>query len=407
ARRLGAPGWLAVAAWVAAICAMASPSGPNPFAPALLLVLGALVLFERRPLAAGVLAGLCALFRLEFAVCAAAGIALALLLGGRRRETGTFVAAAAGTAALLYAPVLALAGIGPAFDLLIRYPLTGFREYQHLPFPLDYDGPLNTGSPLGFLRDSAEPLLLFYLPLATVLGLAGAVAALAPSPARRRPLAVATAVAALGPVAYLLARTDLFHTAAAAVMLAILAAAAIAAAPRRALAVVPALALLYVTVQGLDRRWLALHEDTVELGLPIAGGVTADPALVHELVPAAEAIRRAVPPGRPVYIAPRRSDLVTVGIPLLQVLAQRPNPTRYDVAQPGVVTTAPVQREIVADLERTRTPLVVRWTDPRSSAPEPNAGGRSSGVRILDAYLARRYRPAARFGSLRLLARRP
>jgi hypothetical protein len=66
-----------------------------------------------------------------------------------------------------------------------------------------------------------------------------------------------------------------------------------------------------------------------------------------------------------------------------------------------------VQREIVAALERTRTPLVVRWTDPVTAAPEPNAAGRSSGVRLLDAYLDRRYAPAGRFGAFLLLERRP
>ena len=60
------------------------------------------------------------------------------------------------------------------------------------------------------------------------------------------------------------------------------------------------------------------------------------------------AIQRRVPPGEPIYVAPARSDLVTSGNPLLYVLADRPNPTRYDIQAPGVVTSAPVQREIVA-----------------------------------------------------------
>jgi hypothetical protein len=108
----------------------------------------------------------------------------------------------------------------------------------------------------------------------------------------------------------------------------------------------------------------------------------------------------------PIYVTTRRSDLVTSGIPLLYVLAQRPNPTRYDIPAPGVVTSAPVQREIIRDLERTRTPTVVRWTDPITAAREPNAAGRSSGVRVLDDYLARAYRPAGRVGSFLLLERR-
>ena len=119
---------------------------------------------------------------------------------------------------VLYVPVVVAAGVGPSWDLLVDYPLTDFRDYQSLPFPLSYDGPLNTGSPGGFFTDWLEPLLLFYLPLALVLGLAGGAVALARRP--RAPRVIATAVLAIGVLAYLLVRTDLFHTAPLAVLVA-------------------------------------------------------------------------------------------------------------------------------------------------------------------------------------------
>ena len=168
-----------------------------------------------------------------------------------------------------------------------------------------------------------------------------------------------------------------------------------------------ALVLLYTAVEGLDRRWLVLREDTVALGLPVADGVRVRSGQALSLERVVAAIEDAVPLGDPIYVATRRADLVTAGNPLIYVLANRPNPTRYDIAAPGVVTSAPVQREIVADLMRTRTQLVVRDEDPLTAAREPNAAGRSSGVRLLDDFLARSYVPVARFGSLRLLTRRP
>jgi len=408
ARRGGAPGRLAGVAWVAAICSMASPSGPNPFPVALALALGALLVFERAPVAAGALAGACAAWRTELAAGLVLGVLAALLLSSRRGErapAARFAAAAGGTAALLYAPVVARAGLGPAWDLLVRHPLTEYRTYQGLPFPFGYDGPLNVSSPLAFLDDSLEPGLLFFLPLVLVVGLAAGGAEALRGPGA--PLRIATAGFALGPLSYLLARPDFLHTAPLAVVVAGLAAWAVAARPRAATGVVAGLALAYVVVQGLDRRWLALREETRRLDLPVADGVRTDPAVAAELEGAVAAIDRLAPPGAPIYVATRRSDRVTSGSPLLYVLARRPNPTRHDVAQPGVVTTAAVQREIVRDLERTRTPVVVRDTAARTAAPEPNAGGRSSGVRLLDAHLARRYRPVARVGSLRLLVRRP
>ena len=72
--------------------------------------------------------------------------------------------------------------------------------------------------------------------------------------------------------------------------------------------------------------------------------------------------------------------------------------------QPGVVTTAKVQREIVGDLARTR--VVVRWLDPRAEQHEANGSSRSSGVHILDDYLAVRFVQRARFGNYALLERR-
>jgi hypothetical protein len=60
----------------------------------------------------------------------------------------------------------------------------------------------------------------------------------------------------------------------------------------------------------------------------------------------------------------------------------------------------------VRDLDRSRAGVVVRFADPISAAPEPNRAGESSGVTILDDYLARAYRRVARFGPYVLLERR-
>ena len=97
---------------------------------------------------------------------------------------------------------------------------------------------------------------------------------------------------------------------------------------------------------------------------------------------------------------------MTAGNPLLYVLAGRPNPTRYDIQAPGVVTSEPVQRELVADLERTRPRVIVRDTSRVTAAREPNAAGRSSGVTLLDDHIARAYREVERFGAFVVLARR-
>jgi hypothetical protein len=95
-----------------------------------------------------------------------------------------------------------------------------------------------------------------------------------------------------------------------------------------------------------------------------------------------------------------------VGDTLLYILLDRSNPTRYDVVQPGVVTTAKVQREMRADLERTRTRLIVRWEAPVARATEDNGSGRSSGVTLLDEYIASHYARVGQYGDYLLLERR-
>jgi hypothetical protein len=389
ARRGASERW-ALVAWLVALLAMAYPTGPHPFPIALACALGALALHERHPVWAGVLTGACAAWRVEFAVALGAGIALGHV--DHRR----YVPAAIASAVALYAPVVVAAGLGPSWDLLVDYPLTDFRDYQTLPFPLAYDGPLDTSSMRGFVRHSLEPLLLHYLPLVLVVGL---LAILADGGWRRerRPYVVFAG----GALAYLLVRPDLFHTAPLAVMVAVLGAWTASASPRRALAWAAAGVLAYAAVEGLDRQWLVLRDDTRRLELPVADGVRVPLEDARELEEVVASLD-----GRRFYVLGMRGDRVTAGHPLLYVLAGSPNPTRYDIAAPGVVTSEPVQREIVADLERQPTPFVVRWLDPVTAAPEPNLAGRELGSRLLDQYLARSYRAYRRVGSFLILERR-
>ena len=63
-------------------------------------------------------------------------------------------------------------------------------------------------------------------------------------------------------------------------------------------------------------------------------------------------------------------------------------------------------KKMVPYEESVRTPMVVRYTAPITAAHEPNRAGRSSGVVLLDRYIAANYRPAVKFGFYVLLERR-
>ena len=421
ARRRTGP-YVSLAVWLISICAMAFPSGPHPSPLALVFSLGALLLFERRPVWAGVLIGLCFAWRIEFAAYLTVGIVLALALQveapqERIRQIVRVLISAAIVSALIYLPVVAAAGASRSWDLLIRYPLEDFSTYQSLPFPHLYHGPL------GSLDDWAGSLLPFYMPLTLMITLLSGLATLAVCFKRNRdwPI-IAGSVFSVGMAHYLLVRPDYFHTAPLTVMAAVIAAWAIGGAqalrPRVSaqawrrnaalcFAAVAALSLTYLIVQGTARRWLQATESVTRLTTPVGVPVRAAADVAGPLDEVVSYVRANSSPGEPIYVVGKRADVTTAGAPLIYVLTERPNPTRYDIAAPGVLTSAPVQREIVSDLQRTQPKLIVRWNSPTTAAPEPNPAGRSSGVRILDRYLAMHYRSQVRYGDWVVLSSRP
>jgi hypothetical protein len=412
--RRDAPEPLALGTWIAVVAVMAHPTLPHPNAPALALAFGAILLARRSPAGAGVLAGAAFAFRFDLGAAAAVGVAIAAADRGVPPSAATAegpargafdrgaalraAAAAAATAALLVAP-FALAAPGDFWDQTVGFALDE-QSLQRLPLPGSYDG--------GF---EPNKVLAFYMPYVLMGGLA---LWLLVSVARRAPLRLwAPFPLALAGLAYLLARADEFHLVPLAAVLPVLLATAAGRewpAGRRLPTAALALPLVLVALDGLDKNRIDLIDapPLAAIDLDAADGVKARPDEARALERLVDHVRERVPAGRPVFVANPRHDLVRAGNPLVYVLADRPNPTRYDVMQPGVVTTAPVQREIVRDLRRSGTELVVRWLSPVAAEAEPNGAGDSSGVRVLDRYLARGYAEVERFGDYAVLRlRRP
>jgi hypothetical protein len=405
--RREAPTPFALGAWVAVVAVMAHPTLPHPNAPALALAFGALLLARRSPAGAGVLAGLAFAFRFDLGVAAAVGVALAA--GGRHRgaprpAADAFdgraalraAAAATATAVLLVAP-FALAAPGDFWDQTVGFALDE-QSLQRLPLPGAYDGAFEPNKILSFY-------LLYVLMGGLALWLGVAAATRTPV---RLWAAFPLALAGLG---YLLARADEFHLVPLAAVLPVLLAGEGARqwlAGRTPVALALALPLVLVAIHGLDRNRIELVSGPPldRIHLDVADGVRAPREEARALEQLVRYVRERVPPGRPVFVANPRHDLVRAGNPLVYVLAGRPNPTRYDVMQPGVVTTEEVQREMVRDMRRSRSGLVIRWLSPLASEAEPNGAGRSSGVRILDRHIARTYMEVERFGDYAVLGPR-
>jgi hypothetical protein len=416
--RREAPAPVALVAWLVAACAAAEPTGAGAAPLAMLWALAAILVAgggrpgPRRAAGAGALVALAAAWRPDFAVYGGAGVLVTLALRGGWRPA----LACLGTAVLLslvaYAPFAAAAGPGRLADRLVAL---AFRDhaYWSLPFPLHYHGPLR-GWPPGALAGDLRHALRFYLPLLSVVGVGAAALGLALRGRRPSPAAAGLLAFALGGVLYLRSRPDVVHVQLPLVILAALlpltaiggwkaggrwgawrapegGAAQGAGAVRHAVAAVAVLAFALVGVNAVANRVSALVDPPTlaSLHAPGADGVEVPPAEARALDRVVALVRARVPPGEPIYVAPRRADLIKVNDPLVYVLADRANAGGEDF---GLLAGDAAQRRIVARLERTRPRVVVRWTDPVSSQREPNRRGIPSGSHRLDDYLAAHYR---------------
>ena len=385
----------------------------------------------RRAAAAGALAALAGFWRPDFGVFAAGAVCAALIvrwdggvdaagpstwrrttgrLGRRKRSVAAggapaaaFVAAAVALAGtlVLWAPFAAAAGLEEVWDTFVGGPVRD-GEYWSLSFPWLYDGPLR-GWPPGDLATDLKDLLGYELPLTGLAALAAASLAQAFRPPR--PVLAGLLVLGVGTVVYLLSRPDEQHAQPLLIAACAFVPITLAARPARPLAAVLAVALALLLVVGAANRLsaLVLPPDLEPVTLDGVPGIRVPPDEARALPPLVALVQRLVPPGEPIYVAPRRSDLVTLSAPLVHFLVDRPNLLEDDVllqARPAE------QRRIVAALRRGRPRVVVRWTDPISSRPEPNARGRPSGSRALDAHLASAYRLRARFGAYDVLVPR-
>ncbi len=390
----------ALAAWAAAALIVAQPTTANPAPVAFALALGAAaVAVAGRPVPAGALAALAVWWRPDAGLVAGAAVLAALLVARRPRAAAVAAGTAAGLALLLYLPWVVAAGPGGLWEALAG---SSAREggFWRLPFPVLYDGPLPLWPP-GELATRLKDAALYQLPLAGVVGLGAAAVALGRRPG---PAGAALLVAGAGALVYLLSRSDELHAQPLLVIVSALAALGAAATAHRPLRLLLAAVLGLVLVVGAANRVsaLVLAPELEPLDLPATPLVRVPPAEARALPALAGAVGRLTEPGEPIFVAPRRSDLVTLTNPLVHVLVDRPNVLRRDAF---LLAPRAEQARVVAVL-RARRPLVVRWTDPRSSLPEPNPRGRPSGSRALDEHLARAYELRGRYGAYDVLVPR-
>ena len=396
-RRPAGDRW-ALAGWAAAALTVAQPTSANPFPVALAFALGAVLAASRgRPVVAGLVAAVATAWRPDLGVIAAVAAAVAVPRAAWRAG-----AAWLGGVAVLYAPFVVAAGPGRVLDELFGRAADD-GAFWRLPFPIAYDGRLRTWPPADLASDLKDALG-YELPLIAAAASLALVALLVVH-RRRGPELTGLLVLAAGCGFYLFSRPDELHVQPLLVCLTALVPIAVAPDPRTPLARLLVVGLALIALAGAANRLSALLLPPELEPVHLAGvpGIRVPPAEARALPALAARVQRLVPPGEPIYVAPRRSDLVTLTDPLVHFLVRRPNVLDRDVSLQAKPSE---QARIVAALRAARPKAIVRWTDPASARPEPNDRGRPSGSRALDDYLAAAYRLDARFGAYDVLVPR-
>ncbi len=369
-------------------------------------------------IAAGLSFGAAFAFRHDMAAYLGASLVAARGLEGllARERFGewlrSWVRFVAGAAAIVF-PVTAffLAQVNPhelATQLLI-FPLTEFPRVRDLPYP-KFTGAVDE--------------LPFYAPFVVyAAAVAAAVYELArPSDgasraqARSRALTI-LAVALFGAFGFNQARvrSDLIHT----VHFFMLSLALLPALWRGALrfgrltqwisGMVIVTLFAALLVEPLD-SWLQVRERSavrealaarVRNGPPVAWGLPLEDWQLNVYL----AAKFYLQPGEPIYFGLKNHDMVFANDVMSYFLVDRPAVSRYHEMHPGLIETEPVQREIVAELERTR-PQVIFLTAMFEGAREANDANKSSGVEILDDYIREHYLMYGSSGPYEVMRRR-
>ena len=136
-----------------------------------------------------------------------------------------------------------------------------------------------------------------------------------------------------------------------------------------------------------------------------ARGQAGPAEFAPEALCAAELVAAQTAPDARILVGTMRHDKLFVNMVELYFAPGRPPGTHWYHYDPGLQTRADIQAQMVADLQRND----VRWAIRDASFDgmiEPNGSAVSSGVTLLDAYLATRFRQVAAFGNVSVWARR-
>jgi hypothetical protein len=147
------------------------------------------------------------------------------------------------------------------------------------------------------------------------------------------------------------------------------------------------------------RRWLP---DRIPMEVERAKGLS-QPRKWPNYGQVIEWVRQNTDPDETIYVGVMKHDTLLANDVMLYFLAERRSATRFAELHPGVVTTEAVQREMIGSLTESDTRVLVLTS---SISAQPNLSAVSSGVHLLDEYIAENFALAVDYESHQIWTRR-
>ena len=108
-------------------------------------------------------------------------------------------------------------------------------------------------------------------------------------------------------------------------------------------------------------RPLIVPYSTAAIDVPHTRGILAGDGQAKTVQAMVRVVRARTTPDDSVFVGCHRHDVVIVNPTLTYLLIDRPIPTRYHELHPAIADTDEVQREIIAELEKSSVRLAVLW----------------------------------------------
>jgi hypothetical protein len=115
-------------------------------------------------------------------------------------------------------------------------------------------------------------------------------------------------------------------------------------------------------------------------------------------------VQRTSPQDR-IFVGAGRHDKIIADDIRFYFVSGRPAITKWQEFDPGVQTTLPIQKQIIASMQE-YSPKFIVLNSAWDNLTEPNGSRFSSGVTALDDYIHSHYTPQATFGTISILAPR-